>query len=199
MKLIERLDVTRARWNVLAHPFYIRWERGELERSELSIYASEYRHAVVALADAAATAGDAEHAREEAAHIALWDDFAAALAAPTDREPTRETRACNAAWHANDALTARAVLYAVEAGQPEISKTKLAGLVTHYGFQPESPATAYFELHAERDDDHAEQSRAVLKSAATPHDEDRVVAAAEVALAGNWRLLDGVDRAAALT
>jgi len=199
MKLIERLDVTRARWNVLAHPFYIRWERGELERSELSIYASEYRHAVVALADAAATAGDAEHAREEAAHIALWDQFCAAFGAATDREPTPETRACNEAWRTNDRLAARAVLYAVEAGQPEISKTKLAGLVNRYGFEPESPATSYFELHAERDHEHAEQSRAVLESDVAARDEDRLVGAAELALASNWRLLDGVERAAALT
>src|SRR2546421_381461 len=54
MNLIERLDAVRARWNVLDHPFYLRWERGELERSELAFYAGEYRHAVVALADAAA-------------------------------------------------------------------------------------------------------------------------------------------------
>ena len=98
MNLIERIDEARARWNVLDHPFYLRWERGELSRDELAFYAGEYRHAVVALADAAAAAGDAEHAAEESAHVALWDDFAAALDAPLDREPTAETRGCADAW-----------------------------------------------------------------------------------------------------
>jgi pyrroloquinoline-quinone synthase len=189
MNLIERLDEARRRWNVLEHPFYRRWECGELTRGELAFYAGEYRHAVVALADAAAAAGDPEHAAEETSHIALWDDFAAALDSSRDREPRPETSACAAAWRRSDPLEARAVLYAVEAGQPEISRTKLDGLVGHYGFEPGSPATAYFTLHADRDHEHAAASRAVLAKA-DPADADRLVAAAERALEGNWRLLD---------
>src|SRR5437588_662326 len=67
MNVIERIDEARARWNVLEHPFYARWERGELTREALSFYAGEYRHAVVALAEAAATGGDPEHAAASAA------------------------------------------------------------------------------------------------------------------------------------
>jgi pyrroloquinoline-quinone synthase len=192
MNLIERIDEARARWNVLDHPFYLRWERGDLTRENLAFYAGEYRHAVVALADAAAVAGDAEHATEEAAHIELWDDFAAALDAPLDREPSSETRECADTWRAEDSLAARAVLYAVESGQPGISKTKLTGLVDHYGFAPGSKSTGYFELHSDRDHEHAAASAEVLSKAA-PEDADRLVAAAEAALKGNWRLLDGVE------
>jgi len=194
VNLIERIDEARARWNVLDHPFYLRWERGELTREDLAFYAGEYRHAVVALADAAATAGDAGHAAEEAAHIELWDRFAATLDAPLDREPTAETSACAEAWSRGDALSARAVLYAVESGQPDVSRTKLTGLVDHYGFAPNSTGTEYFELHADRDHEHAAQSKSVLEQA-PPAEEDRLVAAAEAALAGNWRLLDGVNAA----
>jgi pyrroloquinoline-quinone synthase len=191
MNLIERIDEARARRNVLDHPFYLRWERGELSRDELAFYAGEYRHAVVALADAAAAAGDPEHAAEESAHVDLWDDFAAALDAPLDRVPTVETRGCADAWRRADPLEARAVLYAVESGQPDVSRTKLTGLVEHYGFET-GKGTAYFELHAERDHEHAAQSRTVLE-AASPADADRLVAAAEAALEGNWRLLDAVE------
>ena len=189
MNLIERLDEARSRWNVLAHPFYRRWEAGELTRGDLAFYAGEYRHAVVALAEAAAAAGDPAHAGEEAAHVALWDDFAAALDAPRDREPADGTRDCADAWRRSDALEARAVLYAVESGQPEISRTKLAGLVEHYGFDAGSSATAYFSLHAERDHEHAAASRVILEDVDASED-DRLVAAAEAALEGNWRLLD---------
>ena len=192
MNLIERIDETRARWNVLDHPFYLRWERGDLSRDDLAFYAGEYRHAVVALADTAAVGGDAEHAAEEAAHIELWDDFAAALGAPLDREPSIETRECAGAWRAEDPLAARAVLYAVESGQPDISRTKLTGLVDHYGFNAGSKSTGYFELHSDRDHEHAAASADVLRKAA-PEDADRLVAAAEAALKGNWRLLDGVE------
>ena len=65
MNLIERIDEARVRWNVLDHPFYRRWERGELSSAELAFYAGEYRHAVVALADAASASGDPAHAAEE--------------------------------------------------------------------------------------------------------------------------------------
>jgi pyrroloquinoline-quinone synthase len=192
MNLIERIDEARTRWNVLDHSFYLRWERGDLSRENLAFYAGEYRHAVVALAEAAAVAGDAEHAAEEAAHIQLWDDFAAALDAPLDRDPISETRECADAWRVEDSLAARAVLYAVESGQPDISRTKLTGLVDHYGFAAGSKSTGYFELHTDRDHEHAAASAEVLRQAA-PQDADRLVAAAEAALEGNLRLLDGVE------
>ena len=188
MNLIGRIDEARARWNVLDHPFYVRWERGELSRDELAHYAGQYRHAVVALAETAAATGDAEHAAEEAAHIDLWDDFAVALEAP-QAEATRETRECVDAWRRHDVLEARAVLYAIEAGQPDLSSTKLAGLTEHYGFTAGDQGTAYCSLHAERDHEHAAASRDVL---AIVEEEDRLVQAAEAALRGNWRLLDGV-------
>jgi pyrroloquinoline-quinone synthase len=192
MNLIERIDDARRRWNVLDHPFYLRWERGELTRDELAFYAGEYRHAVVALADAAAIGGDAEHAAEETAHVALWDDFAAALEAPLDRKPTTETQECITAWEAKDSVEARAILYAVESSQPDVSTTKLTGLVEHYGFSKESKSTQYFELHAERDHEHAAASAEALRST-HPKDADRLYAAAEQALKGNWKLLDGVN------
>jgi pyrroloquinoline-quinone synthase len=198
MDLIERLDEQRARWNILAHPFYLRWEKGELSRTELAHYAGEYRHAVVALARTAAAAAPLagrEHAREEAEHIGLWDEFAAALGSRQRPEPLPETAACVAAWTAPaDPLEALAVLYAVEASQPEVSRTKLEGLVEHYGFEASSPGAEYFALHAERDVEHADDNRRLLEEHATDEDADRLTAAAAAALAGNWALLDGVSR-----
>jgi len=191
MDFFERLEPIQKRWDVLHHPFYTRWERGELARDELAYYAGEYRHAVVALADASATAG--EHADEEREHVGLWDDFGAAAGAENDRTPRGETQACIHAWSGGDELEALAVMYAIESAQPEISKTKLAGLVEHYGFD-EGPATEYFRLHAERDGEHAAEARAALGARMTPADEERLLRAAEQALAGNWTLLDGVER-----
>jgi pyrroloquinoline-quinone synthase len=201
LTLLDRLDAARDRWNVLKHPFYERWSRGELEREELAFYAGQYRHAVAALAEATELAARAagpelrgeleEHAAEERAHVALWDAFADAAGAEPDAAPVPETRECVAAWTSGDRLDEHlAVLYVLEASQPAISETKLEGLAGHYGMSAEGAATAYFRLHSERDHEHAAQSRRALADA----DGDRLVELAEAALAGNWRLLDGVDR-----
>jgi pyrroloquinoline-quinone synthase len=194
VELIERLDATRERWNLLAHPFYKRWSCGELSRDELAHYAGEYRHAVVALADTAAKAADDEHAREEAEHVELWDEFAASFDADTTREPSPETSECIVAWTApGNRLEALAVLYAIEAGQPAVSQTKLDGLGDHYGIDRSEPGARYFALHAELDHEHASESRRALESEASAADADRLVEVAEAALKGNWTLLDGVE------
>jgi pyrroloquinoline-quinone synthase len=194
VELIERLDEARARWNLLEHPFYKRWSCGELSREELARYAGEYRHAVVALAETAEKTGDQEHAREEAEHVELWDEFAAAFDSDTAQAPSPETAECITAWTApGNRREALAVMYAIEAGQPAVSQTKLDGLGEHYGVAADDPGAAYFALHAELDHDHAASSREALEADASPADADRLVEVAESALKGNWILLDGVE------
>jgi pyrroloquinoline-quinone synthase len=192
LDVVARIEAAASRWNVLDHPFYQRWSAGELTRAELAEYAAQYRHAVVALADAAEAAGDAEHAREEREHVALWDAFADGCGSvPADANT--ETLECASAWTAGeDRLERLAVLYAIESAQPAISQTKLDGLLGHYGFS-EGPATEYFALHAERDHEHAAHSRMLLEKLATDEDAPRLAARAEAAVRGNWRLLDGVS------
>jgi pyrroloquinoline-quinone synthase len=204
MDFFDRLEAARERWNVLDHSFYTRWSAGELTREELSFYAGEYRHAVGALADglaAAARGADpaaratlAAHAAEESSHVAVWDRFADALDADLGMAPRPETEACVESWTAGgDVLEALVASFVIESAQPAISQTKLDGLVEHYGFD-EGPATEYFSLHAERDVEHAAESRALIEERLEGADEERLLEIAEGALRGNWELLDGVER-----
>jgi pyrroloquinoline-quinone synthase len=197
----NRLDDVADRWNVLRHPFYQRWSEGTLTREELALYAAQYAHAVKALAagtrrvaDLAPEAGG--HAAEEEAHVTLWDDFARAVGSKP-AAPLAETADCVDAWSdpGRDLLPTLVALYAVEAAQPAISETKRTGLVERYGFE-RGPATAYFDVHAVRDVEHAREGReAIGELLGGEVDPDALVAEAERALSANWRLLDGVDRA----
>ena len=206
MDLWSRLDTQARRWNVLEHPFYEQWSAGALSRADLAAYAGEYRHAVVALADAAAAAAAAasdpderarlaDHAAEEAAHIALWDRFAHAVGADLDRAASPETAACARAWAGERRSYAGhlAALYAIESAQPAIAATKAAGLRRHYGLGTPD-ATAYFDVHTERDVEHAAEGRELLARHAADADSDELVAEAGRVLQANWTLLDGVER-----
>src|SRR5437763_1735304 len=95
MDFWSRIEQVRARWNVLEHPFYERWSRGEL-----------------------------------------------------------------------------GAFYGIDGG----------------------PATAYFDLHAELDREHAALERALIEPLLAGADEDALLAEAEAVLRANWELLDGVER-----
>lgn len=205
MEFWSRLEDVRARWNVLEHPFYQRWSAGELTRDELAVYSGQYRHAVQALADAAAaTARAAEpalrtqleaHAAEESSHVALWDDFVWAVGGDAGVPATDETMACASAWAGEERslLEGLVALYAIESAQPAIARTKQEGLAAHYAID-EGPAVEYFALHAVLDVEHAAAERALIEPRLAGADADELVAEAERVLRANWELLDGVER-----
>jgi pyrroloquinoline-quinone synthase len=198
----QRIEEARARWNVLEHPFYQRWSEGTLSREELAEYSGQYRHATAAIAELSASVAEsapdserdglARHAAEEQAHIALWDGFVDAVGGDSGAAANAETAECVAAWTAGeDRLMKLVRLYAIESGQPQISRTKREGLAEHYGIADGS-GNEYFRLHEKADVHHAAEGRSVIEAHLSDADPDVLVAAAEAAFKANWRLLDGV-------
>ena len=106
------------------------------------------------------------HAAEELGHLRLWDGFLDEVGGDAGDQPTAETAECVRTWTANgDALETLARLYAVESGQPPISRTKREGLLERYGFD-DGAGTAYFRIHETRDVEHAAEARELIEELA---------------------------------
>ena len=126
----------------------------------------------------------AEHAQEEAEHVGALGRLRERPGRRPRPRPRAETVACRESWTAGrDALENLVAAFTIESGQPAISRTKLDGLVEHYGFE-EGPATEYFSLHAELDHEHAAQSRELIEERLADADLDRLLEVAEGALRG---------------
>ncbi|MEX2551983.1 MAG: iron-containing redox enzyme family protein [Actinomycetota bacterium] len=200
-----QLAEVSSRWDLLGHPFYVRWSTGHLTRRELSVYAAEYYHAVRALAklvmSAARGASGPErsqlqaHADEELLHVDLWADFAAALpAVESSPHPVDETLECVEAWTSppkSSLLHSLVAMYAIESGQSRVAATKRATLPL-YGL--DGPECTYFDVHAELDLEHAASTRALIEPRLADVEWEPLLAQAEAVLAANWKLLDGVER-----
>lgn len=158
--------------------------------------AAAARHAA-AIAPAELRPALAEHAREETEHINLWGDFRQALAGDAAAEPLDPTLRCAAAWAGSPTRglpETLGVLYAIESAQPAIAATKLDGLSRFYSVG-DRDATEYFRVHAVRDVEHARDIRSQLAGLLSHTAPEGVLHGADAALAANWDLLTGVDRA----
>jgi pyrroloquinoline-quinone synthase len=212
------LDARIARYDLLQHPFYQAWSKGELTRDELREYASEYWHHVSAFP----TYLSALHARLEdaplrrtvlanlaeeegmpagRAHSDLWMDFAAGMGADSAqaRERTLQPETTALIGHFRSAMqaspaSALAALYTYESRVPAIARTKAEGLMQHYG--GDKTTARYFTLHQTADVHHANAWRNAIEAELTAHPEevDAALNAAEATAAALWSTLSGIER-----
>jgi pyrroloquinoline-quinone synthase len=212
------LDARIARYDLLQHPFYQAWSKGELTRDELREYASEYWHHVSAfptylsalharLDDAPMRRTVLENLADEEglpagrAHSDLWMDFATGMGAHSaevrDRELQPETASLIAHFRGamqTSRASALASLYTYESRVPAIARTKAEGLKEHYG--ADQATARYFTVHQTADVHHAKVWRDAIEAelAAHPEDADSALDAAEAAAAALWSALSGIER-----
>jgi pyrroloquinoline-quinone synthase len=193
---------------LLTHPFYRRWEAGQLAMGELAEYAVHYRAfeaalpvVLAAVADRLREDGELEAAAlvernladelgRPAPHLDLFDRFAQSL--PAAAEATAPGPAATGLvatyGHLVDEgpVAALAALAAYETQAASIAASKADGLRRWYGL--DSGGTEFWDVHAEMDADHGDwtvDALAVLEA-----DPAEVSRAARRGADAWWALLD---------
>jgi pyrroloquinoline-quinone synthase len=192
---------------LLSHPFYRRWEAGELGEGELAAYAAQYVHVERQLPDTLTTLVDAlphggvrtalasnlaDELGQPMPHVELFATFADAVGAT----PTAPTSATSALVDLYEAAPERSVDFAVgvlaayEVQAAAIARSKADGLRAHYGLS--GAATSFWDVHAELEADHAAWSL----DAAGSLDLDEVMAGVAASRDAWWSFLDDRELAA---
>ena len=201
-------DILRPR-RLLAHPFYRRWEAGELEAGELASYAAQYRHfeavlpvvlerIAAALPDGRARQLVQANLDDERAvpapHLELFDAFARALDAPVaDASPATEALVeLYRSLAATSAVDALAAVAAYEVQAPAIAASKADGLRRLYGV--DADGTRFWDVHAGVDEAHGAWMLEALATMAAGADD--VAGPATAAADAWWAFLDERQAAA---
>jgi len=177
------VDAAVADRRLLAHPFYRRWEAGELSMSELSEYTVHYRAFEAVLPELlAGVVGELlEAGQTDAAamvernlqdelgrpepHLALFDRFAAVLPATHATVPGPAAVALVDTYRelaAESPIAALAGLAAYETQAAEVAETKADGLRNRYGV--DDSGVRFWDVHAAMDADHGAWAVEVLEA-----------------------------------
>ena len=216
----QALEARIAAHDLLKHPFYQAWSKGELSHQDLREYASDYYHHVSAfptylsglhaqLPDSALRRSVLENLMDEEGigspdgrpHSELWMDFATGMGADAETvkqsEPVSEVQNLIATFRGlmqQETASALAALYAYESQVPRIACEKAQGLERLYG--ADQRTRHYFTLHQTADVHHSQVWRNLLNREleAAPESADAALNAAESAAQALWAALDGVER-----
>lgn len=186
---------------LLTHPFYRRWERGEVTVAELAAYAAQYAHfeaqlpvTLAAIAEACApgevrdavAANLADELGSPRPHVELLDGFIAAVGAePADATPaTAALVELYATAPARSEAFALGVVAAYEIQAAEIARTKADGLRAHYALG--ASGTEFWDVHASMEAVHADW----IAQGIDALDDDEVLAGVCASRDAWWGFLD---------
>jgi pyrroloquinoline-quinone synthase len=213
-QLLSTIEQKIADRNILTHPFYQAWQKGELSKEALADYATQYYQHVAAFptylsalhshtADAITRRAVLQNLIDEEAgepnHPELWLQFAEGLGVSRETvlagktEP--ETRALVSTFkdicRSGSVCAGLSALYSYESQIPAVAGTKIEGLIKFYNItEPET--LAYFAVHEEADVEHAASERQLIARHADDTDAGDAAEASQRALDAVWNLLSGV-------
>jgi pyrroloquinoline-quinone synthase len=213
---LEHIEARIAERNLLLHPFYQAWTRGQLPRPALRDYAQQYYHHVAAFStylSALHAHTEDQHFRrnilvnlvdEEAGnpnHPELWLRFAESTGLTrnevTNSERWTETenviRTFRTVCREGSVSQGLAALYAYESQVPKVAESKIEGLQNFYGLSTPD-ALDYFRVHIEADREHSRVERQLLELTLKQEGMHGVAEAVDSVLNSLWGLLSGVCR-----
>jgi pyrroloquinoline-quinone synthase len=214
--VIELLDGEVNQRHMLNHPFYQRWNAGELTRGELEEYSRQYYPYTLAFPtfvsamhahtdDIAIRQYLLENLIEEERgpenHPELWLRFCDALGvdradvkSTTANDATSDLIACMRTLARSEKLhEGLAALYAYESQIPAVAKAKIDGLAAWYGIT-EPRDTSFFSVHMEADVLHSQTARELLETICdTPEKCEEAREAAAQTVNALYRFLDAVN------
>jgi pyrroloquinoline-quinone synthase len=219
-EFMQQLDARIAKYDLLSHPFYQAWSKGELTKEDLREYGQDYYHHVEAfpaylaelairlnecelrravLANMCAENGKNYESGEDARpHAEMWQDFIEGMGGRVafGHPPVTEIKELVQHFHrvANEGTPeeALAAFYAYESQVPRVAAEKARGLRELY--RADEKTRGYFTLHATADVYHSQVWRKQLeKQVESEGDAEKALAAAEAAAKALWRALDGIE------
>lgn len=216
-QLCDQIDRLIEDRSLLKHPFYQKWQAGELTLDALRGYACQYYHHVVAfptyVSGTHANCDDLEDRQELLEnlveeeqgpnnHPELWLRFGEALGLSRDEmiesTPLPETTSLITTYRRltkdSPFIGGIAALYAYESQVPQVAGTKMAGLKEFYGIDTPD-GLRFFVVHHSLDVEHSKVTRnLVAKYGDSPKAEEEAVGAVDEATAALNTFLDGVHR-----
>ncbi len=201
MDLVTQIDRVLEGRRLLSHPFYRRWEAGELQDGELAAYGSQYEHFerqlprtlqdVVDVCEPG-PARDVIHASLDdelgspRSHVELLGSFLEAVgAAPASPTPaTADLVDLYRGAAARGAAFAVGVVAGYELQAAQVARTKAEGLRRFYGLS--DVGTEFWDVHATMDEMHGTW----MLDAASSLDADAVLAGVDASATAWWDFLD---------
>jgi pyrroloquinoline-quinone synthase len=209
LQLEVTLDTALSDLQLLRHPFYQRWEAGELRREELTNYAEQYRYFEAMLPVFLESVSEqlpngpvrdlvlANLADEVSppSHIDLLEQFARFFdAAEPEISPAMlHLVSSYSRLLQHGPASSLAGLWAYESQGAAIADSKAEGLIKHY--EADSDAAAFWTVHGTIEEDHAKWTLDALET--LNPDVDEVRAAALLIADAWWSFLDERESLAA--
>lgn len=212
MTIINRLNEIISEYDLLNHPYYQAWSRGELSQASLKNYAVQYYNQVKSFPrfisrvhthcpEIEARKVLLENLVDEEIHgkdhPQLWMQFAQGMGATVsdihNATPLAETQEMVDVYYNladRDWRDGLCALYAYECQVPNVSGSKIAGLKDFYGIDDES-TLEFFKAHQEYDVGHSAQVANLIEKYVDLESAELATREAAKAL---WGFLDGMCR-----